>query len=154
MKKKTTRKPATRALPKTTITATINVTINQFRPLGGVFPISAVMELAAPQDGIKPLDGSIVVKSGQPATLVFQLTNPAYVFAGVAFDTSIAEVDVGTTEFPRVVIDRDPKRNRLSVIDANLSEDSGKTYNYILLVQNTATGEIGIIDPPITNEPH
>jgi hypothetical protein len=139
-------------------TATINVTVNQFRPLGGVFPISAVLELDEPAPGITVSDdGSIVVKSDEPMTIVFHLTSPDYVFTGAAFSTKSKRTDVGALEFPVVTINRSPNGtpsgNCLSIVDANEPQNLGKRYNYVLLVQNAATAEIGMIDPGMVNEP-
>ncbi|HWA24769.1 MAG TPA: hypothetical protein VG734_03770 [Lacunisphaera sp.] len=137
-------------------TATINVTVNQFRPLGGVFPISAVLELTEPTPGITVIDGSIVVKSDAAMTINFQLTSPDYVFTGAAFSTKSVDTDVGATEFPTITINRNSsaKGNVLSVLDANNPDNRGTQYNYVLLVQNAATAEIGMIDPAIVNDPH
>jgi hypothetical protein len=139
------------------ITATINVTITQFRPLGGVFPISNVMTLAEPNPYVTIRDGNIVVKSREPATIIFQLTSNAFLFAGVSFDTKTPDTDVGTLEFPTVTINRSPTNklppNCLAVVDANVPEDAGKNYSYVLLVQNAVTAEIGLIDPGMVNEP-
>lgn len=139
------------------ITATLNVTITQFRPLGGVFPISNVMTLAVPVPGVTIRDGTIVVKGTDPVTLVFKLAGSAYVFVGAAFDANTAGADVGALEFPTVTINRCPANNQpansLSVVDANLKQNLNKGYSYVLLVQNAATAEIGLIDPSIINEP-
>ena len=139
------------------ITALINVTVTQFRPLGGVFPISTVMALAAPPPGVTIRDGTIVVKGTDPVTLIFKLAGSAYVFVGAAFDANTTGADVGTLEFPTVTINRSPAANQpansLSVVDANLAQNLNKGYSYVLLVQNAATAEIGLIDPMIINEP-
>lgn len=139
------------------ITATINVTITQFRPVGGVFPISTVMALAEPTPGVTIRDGTIVVKCTDPVTLVFRLGTANYVFVGAAFDANTAGADVGALEFPTITINRSPGANQpansLSVVDANLKRSQNKGYSYVLLVQNVATAEIGIIDPMIINEP-
>src|SRR5688500_6618248 len=107
----------------TMITATINVTITQFRPLGGVFPISNVMTLAEPNPYVTIRDGNIVVKSRDPATLIFRLTSVAFLFAGVSFDANSPKTDVGALEFPTVTINRSPRNglpsNCLAVVDAN-----------------------------------
>jgi hypothetical protein len=39
------------------------------------------------------------------------------------------------------------------VVDANKPQNLGREYSYVLLVQNVATAEIGIIDPGMVNEP-
>jgi hypothetical protein len=139
------------------VTAFIQVTIMQFRPLGGVFPISAVFRTPNPTPGVTVVNGNIVVKTGAPTNLVFQLGDPAYVFTGAAFDTKSPDTDVGAVEFPLVTINRSPSSNLppncLSVMDANLQANYNKSYSYVLLVQNTVTGEIGIIDPNIRGEP-
>jgi hypothetical protein len=138
------------------ITAIINVTITQFRPLGGVFPISNIMALDAPSPGVKVRDGNIVVRSDKPVTLIFKLTSDDYIFSGVAFSTNDAVVDVGALEFPTITINRSATKklpaNCLAVVDANNPANRGKAYNYVLLVQNAATAEIGLIDPAMLNE--
>jgi len=139
------------------ITAIIKVAIKQFRPLGGVFPITNVMTLAKPTPGVRINDGTIIIRSDDPVTIVFQLTSPAYLFVGAAFDARSAKPDVGKTEFPLITINRSPTNglpaNCLAVVDANNPKNVDKEYNYVLLVQNTTTAEIGIIDPAMINEP-
>jgi hypothetical protein len=139
------------------VSAFIQVTITQFRPLGGVFPISAVFATPNPTPGVVVSSGNILVKTDRPTNLVFQIGDPAFVFIGAAFDTKAPDTDVGTTEFPLVTINRSSSGNLppncLSVTDANLQQNYDKSYSYVLLVQNTVTGEIGIIDPNIIGEP-
>jgi hypothetical protein len=138
------------------ITAHIVVSISQFRPLGGIFPISAKLEARPPVPGVSVSNGTIIIKGTQPVTLIFQMPDTAFVFIGVAFDADTPDADVGAEEFPRVTINRTASSNgpanSLIVHDANRPEDSGKGYSYVILVQRRATGEIGIIDPVIKNE--
>lgn len=138
------------------ITSLINVAITQFRPLGGVFPISCVFAQNQPVPGINVSNGNIVVKTSGPVNLVFQIADPVYVFVGAAFDTKTPDTDVGALEFPVVTINRSPASNLppncISIVDANLQQNLDKGYSYVLLVQSTATGEIGLIDPMIISE--
>lgn len=133
-------------------TATLNIAITQFRPLGSVFPISYVLTQAQPVPGVRVTNGNIVISSTGPVNLIFQISGRAHVFTGVAFDTTEPETDVGALEFPVVTINRSPA-NTLSVIDANLPQNINKAYSYVLLVQSADSGEIGIIDPMIITEP-
>jgi hypothetical protein len=137
--------------------ANILITITQFRPIGGVFPISAVFTMPNPLPGVTVSNGDIIVNSRAPVNLTFQIADPAYVFIGAAFDTKEPDTDVGAFEFPTITINRSPASNLppncLSVTDANLQRNANKGYSYVLLVQSTATGEIGLIDPMIINEP-
>lgn len=133
--------------------ATIAVSIDQFRPLGSVFPITATYSVLTASPNIKVKGGYIAIIGSQAATLTFQLTEPGYVFVGATFDAVAAKAQVGTVEFPNITINRTPGGNTLSILDANLGKDAGTAYNYILLVQDTSTGDIGLIDPIIRDDP-
>jgi len=139
------------------ITSIINVAITQFRPLGGVFPISCTFTQDQATKGITISGENIIITADGPVNLIFQIGDPAYVFTGAAFDTTSPDTDVGSFEFPLVTINRSPTSNMppncLSIVDANLPENINKAYSYVLLVQSAVTGEIGLIDPMIITEP-
>lgn len=142
--------------PPPMITANLKIDILQFRPLGGVFPITATFSLIDTGPDVKVVEGNIFVTEKEPVSLVFQLSNPAFVFVGVAFDAQTPDSDVGATEFPTVTINRlatgHPPRNSLTVLDANNPANKNKRYTYALLIQKKSTGEIGLIDPIIIND--
>jgi hypothetical protein len=135
--------------------AIVNLTVNitQFRVLGGVFPISATYTATSSSPNVRVINGNIIVKGRDPASFVFQLPQPGYVFVGATFVAPGTAGDVGVTEFPMIVIDRTSKGNSLTITDANVAQNVDKVFSYILLVQNTLTGEIGLIDPAIVSEP-
>lgn len=133
--------------------ATLAVTIKQFRPLGGVFPISYSMGIIEASPGITVNDANIIIPGEQPTVITFKLTTPGFVFVGASFDADVDGTDVGSDEFPSITIDRSAAGSSLTINDANLAQDVGVAYSYILLVQNASSGEIGIIDPMIIAEP-
>jgi len=136
----------------TPIVVNLAVDITQFRALGSVFPIGATYTVSSTSPDVKSVGGNIIIKSRRPTTLIFSFAQPQYVFVGASFNTSESRVDVGRTEFPRLAIDRSEKGNSLTVVDANDPANAGKIFSYILLVQSTTTGEIGLIDPQIIND--
>jgi len=134
------------------IVVNISVTITQFRTLGGVFPTSATYDAPSPPPGVKVIGGNILIKSTAPTKLVFQLPSETHVFVGACFASPTEPGNVGLTEYPSVLIERNPKVNTLTITDLNLQENMGIPFNYVLFVQHTETGDIGMIDPIIINE--
>jgi hypothetical protein len=136
----------------TPITVNLTVNITQFRALGGVFPVSATYTASSTSPNVKVIAGNIIIKSRERTIMVFQLPVPDYVFVGATFDAPEAGVDVGITEFPQISIDRTAMGNSLTITDVNNPANANKAYSYVLLVQSTSTGEIGLIDPMIVND--
>ena len=134
------------------------ITVNTFRPLGGVFPISASI-IPNPQnpDCIKISGKNITVTGRAAVQMIFELPNPVdadpgYVLLGVAFAANQADITVGMHTFPTILINRRPDGSSMTVTDQ--PQDVGKQhYGYVILIQSIATGEIGMIDPDIDNKP-
>lgn len=124
--------------------------------MGGIFPISASIEPAKDNPKNITIHGkNITVKGKQPVKLVFHLPNkPAesgYVMLGVAFGANSSNVTVGVHTFPTIKIDRSPTESTMTIADH--PQDVGvQHYDYVILVQSIATGEIGIIDPMMVND--
>lgn len=133
--------------------ATVNVAIQQFRPLGGIFPITATFALdpSTPQPPFELRGKSIIVHTMAPTSITFQLNDPNYVLLGVAFEADgTATPSSGRGQFPQITIQRSQGGSSLQVQDQGTTQNP---YSYLLLVQQVATGEIGLIDPSIENEP-
>ena len=134
-------------------TATITITINKFRALGSVFPISATMAMPATPGAT--FDGeSITITAPGPAQLTFSLPSNQYVLLGVSFVANTpynGGTDLGRGEFPLVTITRsNTAGSNLTVDDQNYNE---LPYDYVLLVQSVSDGSIGLIDPFIRYQP-
>ena len=144
-------------MPKPMLSAKFTITINTFRPLGGVFPISASIVPAPDNPKCITIEGkNIRVCSKAPVQLAFDLTNPptgpGHVLLGVAFAANQSDLTVGMHTFPNILICREPNGSCMTVTDQ--PQDVGKQhYGYVILVQSIATGEIGMIDPDISNHP-
>jgi len=135
------------------IPATITIDIQQFRSLGGVFPITCGFSLTQGDPNIFVLDGKniyIRVPLGQAVQLTFALPDPGYVLLGIAYESSTGSSSTGRTQFPTITLNRSPRGCTMVVTDSGASQAS---YDYVILVQNALTGEIGIIDPVIENQP-
>ncbi len=143
--------------PASLPTGKFTITINKFRAMGVGFPISATMIPDADNPKCIKIHGEdITIKGGDPVKLVFNLPNPSYdqgfVLVGIAFAANGPSVTVGLHTFPTVTIDRLPTLSTMTVADH--PQDVGiQRYDYVMMVQNVATGEIGIIDPAVVNEP-
>ena len=144
------------------LAATLNLTINQFRALGGIFPVSATMTLGPGTPDNFTLHGKnvkIELPQGQPSsvTLTFALPDPNYVLLGIAFAANTkGSSSLGRTEFPSVAITRNapggPTGSTMVVTDSCDPSQNAVRFNYVIMVQSVSTAEIGIIDPDIETE--
>ena len=149
-------------------TATVQITINQFAPISGQGPnIAATL---APPNNTSPtppppgppvfsVNGDLiticVAQSYVGAVqLTFQLPDPNYVLLGIAVDPTgtPSGTSVGRQQFRTITVNRDPTGSQLTVTDACLGDFNTIDFEYVILVQQVATGAIGIIDPGIDNE--
>ncbi len=154
---KSKAKSKTPLAPQPMPIGTFTITINKFRPLGGAFPVSAHMVPSPNNPKCITIHGeNITVKCKEPVQLIFQLPNPAlnqgFVLIGVAFAANSPSVTVGLHTFPTVLINRLPDNSTLTVTDQPQNLGTPQRYDYVILVQSVATGEIGIIDPDIEND--
>lgn len=141
-------------------TATLNLTINQFRPLGGVFPISASLALSNVQGSATIVTHGKNVKitfppgPPQPVVLTFALNDPDHVLLGIVFAANQAgKISAGRSQFPTIDITRNSNGQSTMVVTDNcLQQDVGVRFNYLVLVQSLSKGEIGIIDPDIDDQ--
>lgn len=151
--------------------ATIPITINTFKPMNGNTAAAArgidVIDFAFgpfssfSDDGFKISMGGADGKSliitretnarGTTVNLNYQLQSTAYVLNGVAFlpiNNSIHTRDV----FPQFHLNRTSTDSSICVDDVFDSANKANLFTYVILVEEIATGSIGIIDPDIRNE--
>ncbi len=141
-------------------TATLNLTINQFRPLGGVFPISATLSLSNVQGPAsfvthgKNLKISFPQSQPAPVVLTFALNDPDHVLLGIVFAANQpGKVSAGRSQFPTINISRNSNgQSSMVVTDNCLQQDVNVRFNYLILVQSLSKGEVGIIDPDIDDQ--
>jgi hypothetical protein len=139
-------------------TGVFHIKINQFRPLGGVMPINATISMPLGHDPVFKVRGNnifITLPEGDTSDveLVFRLFSNDYLLIGITFTDP--EGGVGKDEFPMVVLEpdiedpNDDAYRKMTVRDAHEARDKNIFYSYVILVQDTKTGEVGIIDPGI-----
>jgi hypothetical protein len=140
-------------------TATVQLTIKTFVPMNGVIKDSASIDAIIappvntspqPQTDVFSGDGqsiTITVPKGYIGSvgLTYQLPSSAYVLLGVSFKSLLR--GAGRVEFPGVQIDRDPTGGQMGVLTSCDPNSAG--YSYVILVQEAATGNIGLIDPVV-----
>lgn len=135
-------------------TAIIGVTINAFYPIGAIYPVSYQFALLGGDPRIFTLQkGKLTVRVpiGTEVKIEYRLADPRYVLLGVAFNPN--GPGAGRREFPTVTLNRDINGSTMTVLDESLPEFQGIDYTYVILVQQVATGFIGIIDPDLENDP-
>lgn len=147
-------------------TATVLLEIREFIPMTGDFGkspsiiayISPPKDTSPPPQPLTPVfsgDGesiTITVPKGYPGSvqLTYQLPSPKYLLLGLAFKAENGSV--GELEFRTVTINRDSFGSQLTVTDSCLNTFNDVTYAYVILVQEVATGNIGLIDPDVETE--
>lgn len=146
-----------------TYSATINITDIVFTPMSGnvgATPCTeATLTLTVPPGqppGIFTGDGNngdtivVTVPQSNPGTVVlnFTLDVPQYTLLGLAFMPS-SDDGVGINEFPTISLSRSEGKSLLAVTDDYLKTDDDITFDYLILIQHTTTGNIGAIDPKI-----
>ena len=147
-----------------TYTATINITNIVFTPMSGTVDATPCTEATLtlqPQppeqpEGIFTGEGDnlvVTVPSNNPGTVVLNFTlgqtpgQGAYTLLGLAFLPS--DDGVGIHEFPAISLSRSEGTSLMAVTDDYLNSDDDITFNYLILIQDTTTGNIGAIDPKI-----
>jgi hypothetical protein len=83
--------------------------------------------------------------------LNFELPDSAgpYTLLGLAFVPSDDDDGVGINEFPSIALSRSEGTSLLTVTDDYTKSDDDITFDYLILIQHTTTGNIGAIDPKI-----
>lgn len=141
-------------------TATVQLTIKEFIPMNGVIDQSpSISAIIAPPVNTSPQPQTDVFSGdGQSITvtvpkhyrgsvgLTYQLPTTDYVLLGLSFKSLLLSAS-GQTEFPEIAIDRDPTGGQLGVVTECDPSTSG--FSYVILIQEVASGNIGLIDPVV-----
>lgn len=143
--------------------ATVLLAIEQFVPMTGDFDTSPSIKakIAPPQDispppqPVEPVfsgDGesiTITIPKGYQGSvqLIYQLPNPQYMLLGAAFKSD--DTSVGQIEFPTIAISRDPYGSEMVVTNSCAHSSDGRVYEYVILIQEVSSANIGLIDPDI-----
>jgi hypothetical protein len=149
-------------MSETTIySATINITNIVFKAMSGNVgstPCTEATLTLMPQpsgqpEGIFTGNGDnivVTVPEINPGTVVlkFTLDVPLYTLLGLAFVPS-SDDGVGINEFPSIALSRSEGTSLLTVTDDYTKSDDDITFDYLILIQHTTTGNIGAIDPRI-----
>lgn len=146
--------------------ATVLLTIREFVPMTGIFGQSPSIDavIAPPHDISPPPAPKTPVFSGDGQSititvprsyqgsvqLVYQLPDPRYVLLGAAFKAP--DGDVGLREFRDISVDRDPSGSQMTVTDDCVQQCYNVDYSYVILVQEVATANLGLIDPDVETE--
>lgn len=161
--------------------ADVRVTITKFRKTDGTFGpdkpkktpyVDAVLSHLVDRSAVrskkpifkldKPVPGKdqtllIRVPKGYEngAQITYQLASKKYVMLGIAFvPTGKNGNEVGQNEFPLVSMNRDDESSELTIVDmCDVRPEEINCYVYGILIQEVATGDIGIYDPRIIHEP-
>lgn len=90
------------------------------------------------------------------AQITYQLASRKYVMLGIAFvPTGKKGNEVGQNEFPLVSMNRDDESSEMTITDVcDVRPEEVNCYTYGILIQEIETGDIGVFDPKIINEPH
>lgn len=147
-------------------TATVLLVVKEFVPMNGVTGESSSIAaiISPPKDTSPPSPVSGQVFSGDGESLVvttpkgyagsvqltYQLPDPRYALLGIAFKNPNG--GVGRVEFRSVGISRDIYGSQMTVTDSCVNPLDGVDYTYVILVQEVASGNIGLIDPDWENE--
>jgi hypothetical protein len=149
-------------MSETTIySAAINITNIVFKAMSGNVgstPCTEATLTLMPQpsgqpEGIFTGNGDnivVTVPEINPGTVVlkFTLDVPLYTLLGLAFVPS-SDDGVGINEFPSIALSRSEGTSLLTVTDDYTKSDDDITFDYLILIQHTTTGNIGAIDPRI-----
>jgi hypothetical protein len=149
-------------MSETTIySATINITNIVFKAMSGNVgstPCTEATLTLMPQpsgqpEGIFTGNGDnivVTVPEINPGTVVlkFTLNVPLSPLLGLAFVPS-SDDGVGINEFPSIALSRSEVTSLLTVTDDYTKSDDDITFDYLILIQHTTTGNIGAIDPRI-----
>jgi hypothetical protein len=135
------------------------IKVHQFRPLGGAIPIYATFKKEPGTDKVFTIDeGNIKVTLPKGDTerldLVFRLQHPDHILVGIAFANGRKRR--GTEEFPVVTLAPPPDANArqglarlMTIEDAHRLYGNKYHYDFVILVQDLKTGELGVIDPGV-----
>lgn len=155
-----------------TPTGVLKVTVTQFRSLGAITQLEATLSnwsgfktppgvpMPQPPPTLTLTDDNVVICSEYPVRLIFNLPDPRYLIVGIAWKADLTP-SVGEKTFPQVLVRRGcnvPSPFKPDVpggsclVMADNAEDPGN-YNYVLLIQEVSTGEIGMYDPGMDNKP-
>lgn len=139
-----------------TPTVTLTVKINTFRPINAPYPVDASMAMTQGDPATFSFDEptqalTITVPTQELVQIIYQLPDPAYVLLGIAFNPP-KQGCVGRAEFPSVSLNRNPTCSQMFVTDTCLEAFNGISFDYVILVQEVISGDIGLIDPEIETE--
>lgn len=99
----------------------------------------------------------ITVPSGYQGSvqLTYQLPDPRYTLIGIAFTqatpapTQQLKESTSRLEFPQVIVQRDMTGSQMIVTDDCLNQFNQVVFDYVIIVQDIQTGNIGLIDPDV-----